>query len=75
MKQNNADPIARNFLDSLIQLEARIRTEPLTPEARTQMLELTQKAKEHAKAKKWTEARASVREVQKQWSKLPRRAL
>jgi hypothetical protein len=69
------DAIARDFLDSLIELETRIRTEPLMPEARTQMLEFTQKAKEHAKGKNWSEARASVREVQKRWSKLPRRAL
>jgi hypothetical protein len=74
MKAKKVDPIERNFLDSLIELESRIRTEPLMPEARTQMLEFTQKAKEHAKAKKWAEARASVREVQKRWSKLPRRA-
>ena len=66
--------IARDFLDSLIQLEDRIRTEPLTPGARTQILELTGKAKQQAKAKEWEAARASVRSVQKQWSKLPRRA-
>ena len=74
MKTKKLDPIERDFLDALIQLETRVRTEPLTPEARTQMLEFMQKAKQHAQAKEWPQAQQAVREVQKRWSKLPRRA-
>jgi hypothetical protein len=66
-------PEERVFLDSIIVLEARLRSERLTPEALAQMLELTGKAKEHAQKKEWEAAHEAVRQLQKKWSKLPRR--
>jgi hypothetical protein len=65
----------RNFLDSLLVLEARIRAERLTPEAESQILELTSKVKEQAKANDLLKARQSVRLIHKRWSKLPSRRL
>jgi hypothetical protein len=73
--KNKTTTEERNFLDSLLVLEARIRAERLTPEAESQILELTSKVKEQAKANDLLKARQSVRLIQKRWSKLPRRRL